>query len=299
MNKNLSKAIQTDIILFAEKVLGLPVSKHAGQVTWLKNSNRQINILRPGNKWGKSLIGAVKHLHHASCKPLLPSNLTDEEWLRVKYDTLNFGPGYEQAREILRVIRDIVQGNILIPQEFQAEYGHTNNSMLKDWFIVDDKADRDILPYIKYFTGTTTYGRSYDEMGQAFKMKALAFISGDECADISELWTFTNNTLIPRLSTYEGGSIDYYGTPQPEGFDYMTMIDMAQEDMKKPDWKNNGLFYTQMGNMKDNVFLPRSTMETFERIMDPVLRKQVMEGIYVETGEKYFGFHRIQNAIDT
>lgn len=294
----LSKAIQTDIILFLEKICGLPVSHHAGQVKWLKNSNRTINILRPGNKWGKSLIEGGKHLWHCYTKALLPKNLTDEEFLQAEYQTLNFGPGYEQARDILRMARDIAQGNILIPEEFQEDYGHFNRSLLKDWFISDDKADRDQLPYLGFWNGATIYGRSYSEMGAAFKMKSLAFISGDECADIQELWTFTNNTLLPRLSKYYPPMIDYVGTPQPEGFDYMKMIDMAEEDMKHPDWKNTGLYYTQRGHVLQNVFLPKATIATFDRIMDPNLKKQVLEGEYVETGEKYFGFTRIENAID-
>ena len=298
LDPNLSQRIQTDKILFAEKILGLPLGKHPGQVNWLNNSKRLINILRPGNKWGKSLVGAVKHIHHAFTKTLLPKNLTDEEWLRVEYNTLNFGPGYEQARDILRMIRDICQGNILIPEQFQNDYGHTNNSLLKDWFIDDDKADKDALPFIHFYNGVTTFGRSYDEMGQAFKMKSLAFISGDECADITELWTFTNNTLIPRLSKFSGGQIDFYGTPQPSGFDYMTMIDYAQEDMKRKDWEKEGLYYTQIGSMYENVFLPKSTIEQFEKIMDPNLKRQVLYGEYVETGDKYFGYHRIKNAVD-
>lgn len=295
---NLSKAIQTDLVLFAKEILGLPISFHQGQVKWLTNSTKTINILRPGNKWGKSLVGAIKHIHHHATKPRLDKNLTDEEWIRLEYNTLNFGPGYEQAREILRTVRDICQGNIIIPPQFQKEYGHTNDSKLKDWFITDDKGDRDILPYISFFTGGTLYGRSYDEMGKAFKMKSLAFISGDECGDVAELWTFTNNTLLPRLSKFEHPTIDYYGTPQPEGHDYMTMIDMAEEDMKKPDWKEKGLFYTQKGSMYDNVFLPKSTIDTFDAIMDPVLKRQVIMGEYVETGDKYLGYERVSNAVD-
>lgn len=294
----LSKAIQSDIALFGEKVCGLPVSHHKGQVVWLANSKRTINILRPGNKWGKSLIGGLKHVWHAYTKPLLPKNLTDDEWLKAEYQTLNFGPGYEQARDILRMARDIVQGNVLIPEQFQEEYGHFNDSKLKDWFITDDKADKDQLPYIGFWNNTVLYGRSYSEMGAAFKMKALAFISGDECADIQELWTFTNNTLLPRLSKYNPPMIDYYGTPQPEGFDYMKMIEMAEEDMKGLNYKKEGMYYTQRGTMYENVFLPRGTIDAFVKIMDPTMAKQVIEGDYVETGEKYFGFVRIQNAID-
>lgn len=287
----------SDIVYFAEKILGLPVGYHKGQVEWFKQSNRQINILRPGNKWGKSLAAAIKHLWHAATKPLL-DDMRPEDKLKAKYDTLNFGPGYEQAREVLRVARDIVQGNILIPAEFRDQWGVYNKSFFKDWFIVEDRADATVLPFLKFATGTTLYGRSYDEMGSAFKMKALAFISGDECADVQELWTFTNGTLLPRLSTFRGGRLDYYGTPQPEGYDYQKMIEVAEEDMKRKNWEEDGVFYTQKGSMYDNPFLPKETIEGFEKIMDPIMREQVIRGEFVETGEKYFGFERVQHAVN-
>jgi hypothetical protein len=302
-----SNRIQTDLIYFAESMLGLPVSFHKGQTLWLQKSIKRINLLRPGNKWGKSLIGAVKHTWHHAVKPLFPKHLTNEEWMSVKYDTLNFGPGYEQAREILRMFRDIIQGNILLPEEIVDKinpttgkpWGHTNISVFKDWFIVEDRADSNTLPYIKTAFGVNLFGRSYDEMGQAFKMKMLAYVSGDECADIDELWTFTNGTLLPRQSGFRGAQLDFYGTPQPNGLDYVKMIEMAEEDMKRKDWEQEGLWYTQKGSMYENFFLPKETIKQFESIMDPTMREQVIRGEYVETGEKYFGFERIQNAVDS
>lgn len=304
--QKMSQLIQTDIIAFAEAVLGLPVSYHKGQVQWFKNSTHTINILRPGNKWGKSLAGGIKHSWHVVLKPLLPKNLTDEEWFDAKYDTLNFGPGYEQAKEILRMTRDIIEGRVLIPLEFadkinpytKEPYGNTNKSMLKDWFITEDRAESVMLPYLGFWNNSNLLGRSYDEMGKAFKMKAIAYASGDECADIANLWTFTNGTLLPRMVTVVKPQIDYYGTPQPEGTDYMTMIEMAEEDMGRPDWKNSGMWYVQKGSMYDNVFLPRETIEQIEAIADPNLREQIIRGEYVETGLKYFGFSRVQNMVD-
>lgn len=306
LGEKLSQQIQTDEIAFAEAILGLPMHYHLGQVKWAQNSHKTINILRPGNKWGKSLFGGVRHLWHATVKPLLPKGLSDEEWLQAKYDTLNFGPGYEQAREILRMARDTCEGRIMLPEELHKEinpytnepYGTMNKSMLAGWFLTSDKSEAVQLPALGFWSNANLLGRSYDQMGQAFKMKALAYASGDECADISELWTFTNGTLLPRMVTVKNPQIDYYGTPQPEGTDYMQMIEMAEEDMKKPDWKEKGMWYVQKGSMYDNVFLPRATIEQVERIQDPVLREQVIRGEYVEIGDKYYGFERVQNIID-
>jgi hypothetical protein len=306
LGQKLSQQIQNDEIAFFEAVLGLPIHYHLGQVKWSAYSNKTINILRPGNKWGKSLFGGARHLRHAALKPLLPKNLTDEEWLMAKYDTLNFGPGYEQAREILRMARDICEGRVMLPEKFQheinpytgEEYGSMNKSLLSGWFITSDKSEAQQLPQLTFWTNVALLGRSYDQMGQAFKMKALAYASGDECADVKDLWTFTNGTLLPRMVTVSHPQIDYYGTPQPEGHDYMLMIEMAEEDMKKADYKENGMWYVQKGSMYENVFIPEKTIREIEAIADPVLREQIIRGEYVETGDKYFGFDRIKNIID-
>ena len=302
-----SQQIQTDITVFAEAILGLPVSKHKGQTKWFKNANKTINILRPGNKWGKSLAGGIKHSWHLALKPLLPKGLTDEQWLEAKYETLNFGPGYEQSREIARMARDICEGRVLIPEWFQKEinpytgeeYGVLNKSLLAGWFITQDKVESQTLPILGTAYNSTLLIRSYDEMGKAFKMKAIMYASGDEVADIQELWTFTNGTLLPRMVTVRKPQIDYYGTPQAGGTDYMMMIELAEEDMKKHDYETNSMWYVQKGSMYDNVFLPRETIQQVEAISDPVLREQIINGEYVEIGEKYFGFTRIQNAVRT
>lgn len=288
--REINKQIFHDPIAFAEIILGLKL--HEGQISWVKNSTKRINILRPGNRYGKTLVEAVKHIWHCMCKPNLEGRVqTHDEWLRVEYQTLNFGPTYELGRGALQLARDLVQGNILLPD------GSTNKSLLKDWAITEDRADAQVLPYIEFKTGAKLLGRSYSEMGVAFKMKALAFVSGDECADINELWTFTNNTLLPRVVSFNG-TIDMVGTPQPEGTDYMRMIEMAEEDMAKPNWKNDGLFYTQKGSMYENTFLPKEAIQEIERIADPIMREQIIRGEYVEIGDKYFGFERVQNSVE-
>lgn len=303
---------------FADLILGVKI--HAGQEKWFKNSTKTINILRPGNRFGKTFSEAIKHGWHGMCKPLLRGKvLTGEEWMRVEYNTLNFGPTYELGRGALQLTRDLFQGNILVPacpkcdthrinkpdkflctecaEIFDEPVWRTNHSLLKDWAITDDRADAQVLPYLEFRTGARMLGRSMSEMGVAFKMRKLAFISGDECGDIPNIWLFTNNTLLMRVVDM-GGMIDLVGTPQPEGHDYMTMIEMAEEDMEKPDYKENGMFYTQKGTTYENVTLPKKAIEQIEAIADPIMREQIIRGEHVETGEKYFGFRRIQNAID-
>ena len=287
-----SNKIREDPVFFAEKILGLPL--HLGQQAWFKGSTRKINILRPGNRWGKTMAEAIKHIWQGMTKPQLAGKvLSEREWLDQPYETLNFGPGYEQAREVPRLVKDIVEGKILFPKHMHKEWGRSNRSQLKGWAIMSDRVDAQMLPSLQFITGAKLLIRSYSEMGAAFKAKSIAFISGDECADIQELWTFTNITLLPRLVSL-GGVLDFAGTPQPEGHDYMRMIEMAQEDMEK----GGDSFYTQKGTMYDNTFLDPAEIKKTEDIADPMLRRQIIEGEYVESGDKYFGFERISNAVD-
>ncbi|HSE46753.1 MAG TPA: hypothetical protein VLA89_15635, partial [Gemmatimonadales bacterium] len=39
-----------------------PKKPHPGQVKWLRGSNQAINVLVPGNRWGKSTVIAMKHI---------------------------------------------------------------------------------------------------------------------------------------------------------------------------------------------------------------------------------------------
>jgi len=289
--REINRKVHNDPIEFSRIMLGIQL--HPGQVEWIKNSTKRINILRPGNRYGKTFIAAIKHIWHCMCKPRLDGKvLTNVEWLRVEYQVLNFGPTYELGRGALQMARDIVQGNILLPT------GETNKSLLKDWAIIEDKSEAAQMPSMTFITGAKLLGRSYSEMGAAFKMKGLAYVAGDECADIDELWTFVNNTLLPRVVSFNG-TIDLVGTPQPEGHDYMRMIEMAEEDMRRKDYATRGMFYTQKGRMYENIYLQKSVVQEIERIADPVLREQIINGEYVEIGDKYFGFDRIQNAVDS
>lgn len=288
--REINRRIHNSPIEFSKVMLGIDL--HPGQIEWIEKSNKRICILRPGNRFGKTFVEAVIHGWHMMCKPRLDGMvLTNNEWLRVEYQTLNFGPTYELGRGALQLCRDMFQGNILLPS------GKTNNSLLKDWAITDDKCDAAQLPYMGFITGAKLLGRSYSEMGSAFKMKGLAFVSGDECADIDDLWTFVNNTLLPRVVGFNG-NIHLVGTPQPDGHDYMRMIEMAEEDMVRDDYEKRGIFYTQKGRMYENVYLPKIAIQEIERIADPVMREQIINGEYVEVGDKYFGFDRIQNAVD-
>jgi len=318
MIEQFTDEVRKDPVEFADKILGIQL--HPGQIKWLKNADKLINFLRPGNRFGKTLSEGIMHIWHATTKPGLFGKARNEaEWMSIDYPTLVFGPEYEQSRELLRLIVDIVEGNLLIPccpfcdshrihkesakdkqfdcvdckQKFVEPEHRVNHSLLKGWAIEKDSSNAQLMPHLIWFNNSKTLARSYDEMGKAFKMKALAYITGDECSDIQELYTFTTNTLLPRLINFKG-IIHFVGTPQPDGFDYQRMIEMAEEAMQRP----NPNMYTQKGSVYENIFVDAAYVQQIEDVADPELRRQIIDGEFVQLGDKYFGFDRIRNMVD-
>ena len=284
---------QRNIELFAKVFLGIDCFHHEGQLRWFKNAcppnpkdQKIINILRPGNQWGKSLALAIAHIFHAITKIQLWSRISSSivPWGNAEYLTLNFGKEYEVAKEVFYLIQKLVQGEMIIPG------GETNKSLLRDWAIVD--ARERPLPHIKWWNHSETLFRSYTDMGVAFKTKRLAFCSGDEVGDIPELNTFINGTLLPRIMFLKG-SIWLVGTPQARQIavnEYRELIETAKANPK--------FYYVQGGSCYENPFLPHEFVRQIEATADPEMRRQLIYGEFANIGEKYFTYEEISHLFN-
>jgi hypothetical protein len=278
-----------NIIEFAEKILGMPL--HAGQIFWLQNATKKVNILKPANQWGKTTVEAITHIYHAMCKPQLDRfNMTFDTWFDTRYETLNFGKTYEVARGVQEHIIDIVEGKYLLPD------GNFNKSLLKDWAIVKIE-DMPKLPRIVWATNAVTLIRSYDGIGESFKRKRLAFVGGDECGDIPELNLFLTGTLMPRVFFYQG-SIHLVGTSQPKGVEYEDLAAAGEEAMTD-DPQHSQYFVLsantnpQMATIYQNDFMPTEHIKEIENIADPELKKQIIYGMYVDWSKHLYTWDEV------
>ena len=275
-----------DIVTFAETILGLPL--HAGQIAWLRNSTRLINILKPANQWGKTTVEAIVHIYQAVCKPQLDRfDMDFSTWLKTRYETLNFGKTYEVAKGVMEHIIDITEGEYLLPN------GKFNNSLLKGWAIRKvDEPPR--LPRIIWYNNSVSLIRSYDGLGESFKRKKLAFVGGDECGDIPELQLFLNGTLIPRVAFYRG-SIHLVGTSQSKGLEYEEISKTAEDAfIKDPDNQDYYIISAdtnpEMAQIYQNTFMPTEHLKRVEAIADPVLRRQIIYGFYVDWNKHIYSW---------
>lgn len=286
---NLSLSEIRDVSVFAEQVLD--VQLHDGQKFWLKNSHRLINILKPANQWGKTTIVAIYHIWQAVTKPALGRFPIDyETWLNTRYETLNFGKTYEVAKGVMELIEDITEGRYLKPD------GKFNNSMLKGWAIT--KIDRPPkLPQILWYNGAISLIRSYDGLGESFKRKKLAYVSGDECGDIPELNLFVSGTLMPRVAFFQG-SIHLVGTSQSKGVEYEDLSDTAEKSLEEnPDGDQYFIISSntnpEMASVYQNVYMPAEHLKRIEATADPELKKQIIYGQYVDWSKHLYTWDEI------
>lgn len=286
----LQEIIKTnDIQAFTNEILEMPT--HPGQNMWFKKSTKAINILKPANQWGKTTAEAIKHIYHAVCKPQLNRfDMNFQDRFDFKYKTLNFGKTYEVAKGVSEHLIDIVEGRYLLPD------GNYNKSLLKGWAITSTW-DAPKLPQINWWNNSVTLIRSYDGLGESFKRLRLAFISGDECGDIPELNLFLNGTLLPRLFFFKGG-VDLVGTSQPKGVEYEDLAKLAEEDFREHG--EDSMYFIisynsdpEMATVYRNDFMPREGVEQIENISDPELRKQIIQGQYVDWNKHLYTWEEL------
>ena len=283
------KLLKRNITDFAHDVLGMPT--HIGMETWFENSTKSINILKPGNQWGKTTAEAIKHIYHAVCKPKLDRfNMVYEDKMRFKYKTLNFGKTYEIAKGVLEYAREITEGEYLLPD------GSYNKSLLQGWAItrIDDYPK---LPQISWWNHSATLIRSYDQLGESFKRLRLAYVSGDECGDIPELKLFLNGTLLPRLFFFEG-CVDLVGTSQSKGLEYEDIAAEAEEDLIANGSEADHFVISfnvdpEMAAVFTNKFMPQDHIKKVEKIADETLRKQVIYGQYVDNADHLYTWDEV------
>lgn len=279
------------IAVFAKEFLGIDVPKHKGQHKWAVNSNRVINILKPANQWGKTLIESIKHLHHGMVRPKLYGRVNNVRmWASIRYETLNFGKTYEIARGVLETAEDIAESAFLLSE------GDTNKSLLQGWAIRRVIDTQNKSPEIIFFNESgRLLIRSYDDLGSSFKRKRLPFVSGDEVGDIPELNLFVTGTLLPRLQFFKG-NIDLVGTSQPQGVEYEELAERARNDMAEED-EGGPLsdYYFQQGSVYENPYLDPLFIQRVENVADPELRKQIIYGEYVDYAQHYFSYDEVAN----
>ena len=257
----------TDPVLFCNTFL--PKKPHAGQQKWLVNSHQSINTLVPGNRWGKSTIIAEKHIHKCVFKVGIKVK-TREEWKRAEYETISVAMSADQAAIVFKEAKALLK-----------------DSPLR----VLVKAMRSTpFPHIIFANGSVFHCRSAHDDGKYIDGHAYRYLSIDEAGWITNLKSLMTNVIVMRLAG--GGEIDLIGTPKGYN-DLYFYYERGQ--------RGTSGYYSQRGSIYDNPFLPVEDIRMRDQLLmsaDPKIRKQVLEGEFVDFSGLAFTRDQRDNAFD-
>lgn len=262
-----------DIAFFAEFFLG--VTLHDGQVRWTENSTRKINVLVPGNRYGKSVVTAVKHLHkntykkgrgwhefHFGKKPF-----SEDAWRAAPYSTINCSISADQSEIVFReaialinrpTFRPFVKGTPVTP-----------------------------FPRIELWNGATMHARSTSDNGKYIDGHHYAYMSYDEAGWEPQLDWLLGTVLLPRLVDW-GGNIDLVGTPKGRGYLYQVMMRGLNGDPQ---------VYSQAGSTYENPYINPEELKALEESLNaisPKLARQALYGDFIDADGLVFTFEQVQ-----
>lgn len=254
-----------DSVYFAQTLL--PKQPHPGQVTWLNNAHQSINVLVPGNRWGKSTVIAMRHIWHCMFK-VGATPTGKHTWMTMPYETISAAHSADQALIVFNEARRMLQHPAIKP------------------FVVAVRETP--FPHIRFYNGAVFHCRSAHDGGKYLDGHAYRYVSIDEAGYIAELKGLMNGVIVMRLAG--GGMIDLIGTPKGYGDLYW----YAQRGMRGVQG-----YYTQRGSIFDNPFLPEDDIKKRDELLrhsDPRIRDQVIFGEFVSTEGMAFTKDQLDNA---
>lgn len=261
------KSLRTDPVKFANVLL--PLKPHPGQTNWLIQADQAVNILVPGNRWGKSTVIAMRHIWHNLFKVGLPS-MSTKAWRNARYETMSTAMSADQAEIVFKDAVRMLRTPAISP-------------LVKGIYQTP-------FPRIEFINGSIMHCRSSHDGARYIDGHQYRFLSVDEAGWIKDLKHLMNNVYLMRLAG--GGMIDLIGTPKGYGDLYWYYL--------RGERRQSG-YYAQRGSIFDNPHLPAEDLKMRDRLLseaDPKLRDQVLYGAFVDEEGLAFTHDQMSNAFD-
>lgn len=270
-----------DIVFFAEHFLGMPL--HDGQKKFFRQANGKVNILVPANRYGKSVMVAIKHIHHCFYKIGIGTG-NALAWEKASYMTANLAPHADATKPVFEAVRNIMTSSFVIPQE---DGSVLNNDCLIGWML-DEKHIRTSTPYLIPFTNRTQilFRSTGEDKGDSIQGKNFGYISYDEGGRSNHLEYEMNANIIPRLADLNG-TLDIVSTPDMRSHSLSYHHDLFEKGMR-----HEYGYYSQEGSISDNYFLLRNNPTYIEdelrRLGSDPIADQVLYGKFVFAGDALY-----------
>lgn len=272
-------------VWFVENILKMKL--HQGQKLWLEETcreGRKKNVLVPGNQFGKTAITAMKHLWLCFYKKGLPAEVKE----KAQYETLAISPQLRQVRAFYNYILLICQGLFWWENE-EGKIEMNDGCLLTDFLVkpteVPSTHQISQTP-IEFANGAKIYAASTgSDMGGGLAGGQFVFISYDECPLSHNLEEELSGRIRSRLIKHNG-TLDLIGTPDDLSESLPFYERMVDKGLKKEDG-----WYTQVGKLDDNIFIPQKNRDEFKESLkkDNYDRyRQVVFGEFVKGSTSIF-----------
>ncbi len=250
-----------DPVYFAREFLG--IDPHPAQELWLRESHCPENLLHTGNRWGKSLVQAIKFAHRCLFQVRSPRHDRTGRYVAV-----NVSITLDQARiifnETVRLLR---------------QHPHAER------FIAD--LIRTPFPYLCLTNGSVMWARSSQRRGEYLLGHDFDFVTFDEAAFEPNPEEVVEEVLAMRVVD-RAGQIDYTSTPSGKNWFYRKALTLASRP---------SLGYVQRGDSRDNPHIPSDFLERTIQRLSPNRRAQNIEGRFVDCGNEVLTEEQIRYAL--
>jgi len=227
-----------------------------------------MNVLVPGNRWGKTYVIAMKHIHQNVFKVGLPK-MSSQEWLAHPYQTVSTAPSFDQAGLVYKAARQLMATEAMKP-------------LVKKYRATP-------FPSIEFWNGSIMQVRSLHDDARYIDGHGYQFLSVDEAGWIPNLRKLVDSVLLMRLAG--GGNIDFIGTPKGKNDLYWYYMQGFREVEG---------YYSQRGSIFDNPYLPKEDLDIRARLLsgsDEKLKRQVLYGDFIDFEGLAFTSDQLENAI--
>lgn len=275
-------------MLFSNELLGMPL--HPGQIEYLEEAKEKVNVLVPSNRWGKTTIDAILHIHANFYKLGIPAGnrLT---WLKATFRTANVAPAASLVEPVFLYIDQILTSSF--PIRLPDGRIVTNKCQI-EWFYLKDKTQSS--PPMKQFFANNSYveHRTLGMTGiDSLEGKPYGLITYDEGGRSKHLEQEVNGTFLARLFDWNG-RLHITSTPDQNSPSILFHYELYQKGLNRVPG-----YYTLEGELRDNIFFPKKQIEEQYKLYEHnPLRDQVLYGKFVFGGGNIFSPEDILAAKD-
>jgi hypothetical protein len=251
-----------DPVFFASKFL--QIKPHTGQVKWLQNSTKPENALHTGNRWGKSLVQAIKILHRCIFK------IRNTKYDHIsKYEVINASITLDQAKIIFENVIRLVKGRPDLEKEIK-EIKFTP------------------FPHIVFVNGAIFWARSTQRRGEYLLGRDYDYFNFDEVAFEAHPEYVVNQVIMMRLAD-RAGMLDYSSTPKGKNWFYRKCCELQ----KNPDFG-----YVQNGDSRENPNISREYLERKIKSLPPSKIEQNIKGLFIDDANQVIKEEYIRDAMN-